>query len=578
MKRYKSILTGLALAVASTTLFTACDEDPVLPPLSIPESPLSAPNTTIYELKQTYWSSERNFADTVGLTPSGARTIISGRVISSDSTGNIYKSLIIQDATAALAISLDTTKLYMKYPVGEEVVIDMTGCYVGKYNGLFQMGKPQPYNDTYEISFMSYTPDFVRCAFRNGLPAPEKIDTVFTTIEQIKSWRSDDSIAKYQSQLICLKDVHFVGGGLLTWADNGQNANRQIADAKGNTITVRNSAYSTFGREVMPKGVGDVVCILSYYGTDWQLLMRTTLDCHNFDGSDTGDTPGGSDLPAAAGDGSAESPYNVSSVIAGKTGTSKWVTGYIVGFVEGASITEGAHFSAENASASNILLANTPDETDINNCIPIQLVNGTQPRTDLNLSAHPDNLKKQVSLLGDLQNYFNVKGLKSVSAYTWGDKGGDMPSGSEPSQPGDNATFTKATAMAEGSYVIVASGKVALPLGKAYGYLPVADVKVENDAVATSAANAYTFKKVEGGYTIQDSTGKYLYMTGTYNSFNLDASAVEGSVWSVTVNDKGEFVIVNTLKKKTLQYDAQYNSYGAYSSLTATLPVLYKAK
>lgn len=126
-------------------------------------------NTSILDLKTQYWSDERNYADTVGLTPEGKHVIIAGRVISCDSTGNIYKSLVIQDATAAMAISLDTTKIYNYFPVGEEVVIDMTGQFVGKYNGLFQMGLPKPYNNTYEISFMKYAA-FKNAASANGFP------------------------------------------------------------------------------------------------------------------------------------------------------------------------------------------------------------------------------------------------------------------------------------------------------------------------------------------------------------------------------------------------------------------------
>lgn len=573
MKLYKPLLACAAL-IASAAAFTACDDDPELPPLIAPESTLGKPNTSIYDLKKLYWSSERNFADTVGLTPAGEHTIIAGRVISCDSTGNIYKSLIIQDATAALAISLDTTKLWQKFPVGEEVVIDMTGRYVGKYNGLFQMGTPKPYNNTYEISFMSYTPDFTDCAQRNGLPDPAKIDTIHTTISEIKSWRSQDSIAKYQSQLISLTDVEFVGGGQLTWADNGQNANRQLRDSKGNTLTVRNSAYSSFGREVMPGGKGNVVCILSYYGTDWQILFRSALDCHDFTGGVTG--PGETPMPEG-GDGSADSPFNVAQVIAGQTGSSKWVTGYIVGFVEGASISDGAHFNADGASESNILLAATAGETNVDNCIPVQLTYNTDPRTALNLKSNPANIGRQVSVLGDLQTYFNVKGVKTVTSFTWGDKGGEMPSVT-PSEPSDKAVYVKATAITAGkSYLLVAEGKSAAPLaeGKTYGYLPVAAVTVAGDSITAPAANAFTFEAAEGGFSIKDSRGNYLYMTGTYNSFNIDEKAVEGSLWSVKA-EKDAFTIENVKMKKTLQYSKQYDSWGAYPETTGTLPALYE--
>lgn len=581
MNLYKMFLGGI-LAAAAACGFTACDGDPELPPVFAPEATIEA-NTTILEMKTQYWSSDRNYADTVGLTPDGKHVIVSGRVISCDSTGNIYKSLIIQDKTAAMAISIDTTKLYMNYPVGEEVLIDLTGCYVGKYNGLFQMGKPNPYNGTYEISFMKYSA-FAAVSQRNGLPNVNDIDTLTTTIEQINNWTSEADIIKNQSRLIRLDSVSFVGGGTLTWADNGNNVNRSLRDKNGQTLTVRNSGYASFGRDVMPAGTGSVVCILSYYGTGWQLLFRTALDCFGFDGVPTGDTPGTvtPDLPDVPnGDGTADSPLSVPQVIQGATGTDKWVTGYIVGWVDGASITDGCVFSATSETAStsvsNILLAATPDEKNIANCIPLQLPANTDVRTKLNLKDNPTNLGKQVSVLGSLEKYFQVPGVKSVSDFSWGDKGG-VSTPDEPAEPATEATFTVAKAIASGSsYAIVAEGKVAKPLSSTYGYLPVADVTVTEGTLSTPDANAFKFTETadKDGYYITDSNGKYLYMTGEYNSFNVADKAEEGAVWTVTVKADGTFSITNKTTGKTVQYSSQYTSYGAYSDTRGTLPVLY---
>lgn len=579
MKIYKHII-ACAAAAALAAGFVSCDEDLDLPPVNAPEAALKA-NTSILDLKTTYWSNDRNYADTVGLTPGGEHVVIAGRVISCDSTGNIYKSLIIQDATAAMAISLDTTKIYQTYPVGEEVVIDMTGQNVGKYNGLFQMGKPNPYQSTYEISFMPFW-KFNLAAQRNGLPDVTKVDTVMTTIKQIRSWSSPDSVLRYQSQLICLKDVEFVGGGTLTWANNGNNENRQLRDTQGNTITVRNSGYASFGRDVMPAGRGTVVCILSYYGTGWQLLMRTALDCHDFTGepSELPDQP-----TQPAGDGSIDKPFSVSQVKNGSTGSGMWVTGYIVGWVDGASLADGAHFdAASNASQSNILLAPAADVKDVNQCIPVQLPSGTDVRNGLNLKANPSNLGRQVSIKGNLETYFGTAGLKSASLYNWGDKGAetnpDTPDTPDTPET-QNAVFKKAAKITDGaSYVIVASGKMALPLDATYnyGYLKVADATVEADSLTAPVADAFTFKAVTGGYHITDSYGRYLYMTGTYNSFNVSATVPDdGAVWTVEVQESGAMMITNKSLSKSIQYDKQYDSYGAYSDLRGELPTLYES-
>lgn len=63
---------------------------------------------------------------------------------------------MIQDETAALAISVNSTGMYTKYAPGQEVVIDLTDMYIGKYNGTQQLGYPLFYekNQVWEATFM----------------------------------------------------------------------------------------------------------------------------------------------------------------------------------------------------------------------------------------------------------------------------------------------------------------------------------------------------------------------------------------------------------------------------------------
>ena len=94
------------------------------------------------------------------------------------------------------------------------------------------------------------------------------------------------------------------------------------------------------------------------------------------------------------------------------------VVGYIVGCIDGTSISNavfGNEVSEENGD-KNILLADDPYETNIDNCIPVQLPSG-DVRTALNLFNNSDNYQKKVILTGDVQEYFKVAGLKNTSAY-----------------------------------------------------------------------------------------------------------------------------------------------------------------
>ena len=134
----------------------------------------------------------------------------------------------------------------------------------------------------------------------------------------------------------------------------------------------------------------------------------------------------------------------------------------------------------------------------------------------------------------------------------------------EPEQPA-------VSVLADGTYWIVANGNYATPISGNYGCIKVED--------AGYIDNAFKFTAVEGGYTIQDATGKYYYQTGTYNSFNVAAEMpAEGAVWTVAKNDDGSYVITNVSVNKSIQYDTEYNSYGSYAEVKGVYPSLVDAK
>ena len=292
MKSYKPTPALLAAAILAATATVSCDNDFDYPPVIVPVATIQ-PNTTIAQVKAAYWSDERNYADTILFNDEGEHIIIAGRVISSDETGNIYKSLVIQDETAALAMSINNNSLSETYKVGQEVVIDLTEMFIGKYNGLQQLGFPQAYGDGFEVTFME-SDFFTTHAQVNGLPEVAKIDTTVTTIADINALSTPEELQKWQSRLIRLDNVSWQDGGIAPYSESGSSTSRTLVDAEGNTIVARNSNYATFAAETLPTGTGSVVAILSYYGTNWQLLLRDTSDCIGFD-EPSGDNPAGND-------------------------------------------------------------------------------------------------------------------------------------------------------------------------------------------------------------------------------------------------------------------------------------------
>ena len=84
-------------------------------------------------------------------------------------------------------------------------------------------------------------------------------------------------------------------------------------------------------------------------------LNGKTEDGGGGGGGDTGDA------------GSYSNPYTVSSAVAAGSGTSVYVKAYIVGYVSGQVLAEGAHFTADGCDVkTNLLIADSPSETNVN--------------------------------------------------------------------------------------------------------------------------------------------------------------------------------------------------------------------
>lgn len=118
----------------------------------------------------------------------------------------------------------------------------------------------------------------------------------------------------------------------------------------------------------------------------------------------------------------AAEPITVSEAIKNNTGTAT-VKGFIVGTaISGTSYDQEAPFTA----ATNLGLADSPDEKDPAKIMPVQLPTGSI-RSALNLVDNPGNFKAEVTITGSLETYFQVPGLKLPSAFTILAKGEEPP-------------------------------------------------------------------------------------------------------------------------------------------------------
>ena len=396
MKSIKLLLSVMLMAIAG---LVSCSDDFDAPPVKVPTATIKA-NTTIADFKAEYWKTETPYCVPVNV-PEGESKVISGRVISSDATGNIYKSLVIQDETAALAISINANSLYTTYRVGQEVVIDLNGMYVGKYANLIQLGYPNEGTRGTEAGFMALEL-FESHAQLNGLPDVSKIDTIPVLISELPTTPAE--ICKMQSQLVRLDNVQWVEAGQ-RYSEESASTSRNLKDASGNTIIVRNSNYATFRTELLPEGEGTVIGILSYYNNAWQILLRSAEDVIGFK------TP----------EGVMANPYTIERAkeLQGQDITG-WVAGYIVGAVapgvNEVKANTDIQWGIEAAMDNSLVIGATADTKDIANCVIVPLPQDTKLRELGNIRDHKDLVGKAIKVKGVLENQYAQAGVNCSGA------------------------------------------------------------------------------------------------------------------------------------------------------------------
>ena len=147
------------------------------------------------------------------------------------------------------------------------------------------------------------------------------------------------------------------------------------------------------------------------------------------------------------------------------------------------------------------------------------------------------------------------------------------------------AVYYKVTSVTPGKTYIIATADgvsmVPIASGKNYGYMGKGAVTIKEGGIYDSyPAYEFVFEAVEGGFAIKQGTdGRYVYQTGTYNSFNVDATQKDAYVWTVSFNADETANIVNVGKQKTIQHALNFNNWAAYATVDLTqnkLPMLFE--
>lgn len=272
MKKYFSIIRIFILSL--TVFVTSCvqDDEYSTPDLQGKCQTLT-PTKTIAEVKTAYANNTATITDDI---------IIEGYVSSSDESGNVYKTIYLQDApenpTQGLVVSVDAVSTYTSYPQGSKVYIKLKGLAFGKYGSVLQVGYNNLDPVTNTTTFGRIPEKLVGNHLVRSCAPKVKIVPKVITLSQLAS-----TIDPLIGALVQVNNAEFPINLLCNiYAPNGTSVDRQIVDPTRNTPAssrvVRNSGYASFAADQLPSGNGTFIGILSKFNSTYQFYINRVSD------------------------------------------------------------------------------------------------------------------------------------------------------------------------------------------------------------------------------------------------------------------------------------------------------------
>ena len=311
------------------------------------------------------------------------------------------------------------------------------------------------------------------------------------------------------------------------------------------------------------------------------------------------DILGEGDVPGLTGDGTKENPYSIEAAQQKQDGTIAWVQGYIVGTVENYEDPSGsAKFAAPFTAKNNLLIAASATETNVKNCVCVQLSSGTELYSKLNLAENATNLGHILAIQGSLEKFYGFPGVKSTTAATLDGKdvGGsgetdpDNPLGLDDSNPVNSFSATFDDAVNNNDYLLTNWYNVAVTGCRRWqGKVFNADKYIQATSYNASGSNfecwfvTPAFKVDEiADKTVSFKCAVYNYATAAANS-NLEVyflKLVNGKMESSKLTIDGMPTTDNTwvpLEAKLDSYAGQTGFVGfKYTSTSSTEALSYR--
>lgn len=279
--KLQTIYKGLALMALSFSFASCMDGDWETPDMTNPPYGNNAiaedasKQVTIADLKSQYASA---------ISGSSFQRISEDKqllctVIGNDIGGNIYKQIVVQDATGAMIVGINGTGLFPFLSVGQQILIDLKDLCIGGYGQQTQLG--DEYNGSIGRMSTEKWEEHVRIMSTHDMSQIDTID--FFSVAQ-------SNMTRYCGHLVCLKNVtigdagspiapEYKAGTTLTYngSTNGY-VHHTINGQSMNNLLLRTSTYADFASWVIPSTPVTLYGIATRFRDTWQILIRAEED------------------------------------------------------------------------------------------------------------------------------------------------------------------------------------------------------------------------------------------------------------------------------------------------------------
>lgn len=210
---------------------------------------------------------------------------IKGRVVGNDIGGNIYNEVSIDDGTGAILICISQGGLFSYLPVGQEIVVDLKGLYIGGYGKQAEIG--MPYTNAKGNSYVSR---MSRVLWNKHFKLTGVADASKVVAEEfdLSKRTKEEYFTANNGKLMTIKNVEFTNAdGKTTFApseekDAANSVNRGLSQngepIATSSIVVRTSSYADFAAKQLPTGKLNITGVFTRYRTTWQILIRDERD------------------------------------------------------------------------------------------------------------------------------------------------------------------------------------------------------------------------------------------------------------------------------------------------------------